>query len=137
MSADRILFEFASARLGRPFAWGTDDCAMLSFDAVRAITGRDPAPELRGAYSTGAEAVALLRKLGGLRGVARSHFGAEIPVDEATDGDIALIDRHRCTGETEEHGALGVFWRGMILSQGAYGASYAPRDAARAAWRLA
>lgn len=137
MSADAALFALVLHTGQHPFAWGTHDCAMLAFDAVQAVTGKDPAPDLRGAYSTPDEALALLRGMGGLTGLCDARFGQRTTPDDMRGGDIALLNRHLCAGVSAEHGALGFFWRGLIVARGDKGIAYLPMSAVVRAWRCA
>lgn len=130
-----MLYALIRDRLSQPFAWGTHDCAMLAFDAVAAITGQDPAHDLRGAYSTAEQALELLRGMGGLVGLCTARFGAETMADDARNGDVALIRRHVCQGKSAEHGALGVVWRGVIAAQGERGIVYLPMASGMRFWR--
>jgi hypothetical protein len=135
MSADAAIYQLVRDRITLSFEWGVRDCAMLAFDVILAITGKDPAPDLRGRYSTGEEAVALLRTLGGLEGIARDRFGP--PAEEMRDGDIVLLHRHLCGGATSESGAFGVFWRGLVVAQGDRGLTYVQPAQVKRAWRPA
>jgi hypothetical protein len=135
MSADAAIYQLVRDRITLSFEWGIRDCAMLAFDVILAITGKDPAPDLRGRYSTGEEAVALLRTLGGLEGIARDRFGP--PAEEMRDGDIVLLHRHLCIGPTADLGAFGVFWRGLIVAQAPRGIGYTRPEQVKRAWRPA
>lgn len=137
MSADLALFRLVGRRGSVPFSWGSSDCAQWSFDAAEAVTGRDPAPDLRGRYSTAEKALQLLRELGGLRGLADARFGPSVPVADARDGDILLLPRHLCVGHTAAHGALGVAWRTVCVVQGDHGLVYVRSSLAVRAWRPA
>lgn len=76
----------------RPLAWGSHDCCTLAADAVQATTGTDPLADLRGTYSTEAEAAAVLARLGGLRAAMCARFGEPLPnVLLAQRGDLVLI----------------------------------------------
>lgn len=61
-----MLAEFLGSCARRPFVWGSDDCCLMLADWWLACHGVDPAEDLRGTYSTGAECAALLRRHGGL-----------------------------------------------------------------------
>lgn len=137
MSNDTTLYALIRDRHAERFAWGTHDCAMLAFDAVQTLTGRDPAADLRGTYSNAMGALRTLAMLGGLEALCAARFGAPVPIDEAEDGDIALLRPSVCAGESCEHGALGVFWRGLVVAQGDMGLMYLQRDRAQRAWRAA
>lgn len=100
-----------------PFAWGVRDCCLWAADAVQALTGHDPAAPWRGTYGDAAGARLVLRKLGGLAGVA--SLGAQpIQPGFATAGDVAIVKAARrnmlavCTGESwlcvTRHGLLAL-----------------------------
>ena len=75
-----------------PFAYGEHDCALFAAGAVRAMTGDDPAADLRGSYSTLAGGMRKLKKLGFANHAefAASLF-AEVHPSEGQIGDIAAI----------------------------------------------
>lgn len=138
MPAQRTaLDELVAQRAAQPFAWGVRDCAMWAFDAVHAATGRDPAPDLRGAYSTPRAALRLLRRLGGLHGIATARMGAPVPLPAAPDGAVVLLHASVCGGESAAHGALAVVWRGLVLAQGDKGLVMVRPAAVQACWRSA
>lgn len=85
------LAALVAARLRAPFAWGVFDCCLFAADAVQAITGHDPAADLRGAYTTQGEAAAALGRLGGVAGVAASRAGPEVLPALAQPGDVGLL----------------------------------------------
>ena len=122
-------------RSKQPFQWGSSDCAMWAFDCVRDMTGRDPAPDLRGAYSTAREAMRLLRAEGGWAAVCAARIGPSVPLADVLDGDVVLIDASTCRDEMADVGALGVMWRTWAVAQGASGLVQVPASAVLAAWR--
>jgi len=81
-----------------PFAWGERDCCLFAADCVLAVTGVDPAAELRGTYATAGEAGTLLfQRFGGgviemIEAMALRHGWEEIPVGLAGRGDLVLIE---------------------------------------------
>lgn len=79
-----------AARLGQPFAWGRHDCCLFAADCVAAITGADPAADLRGRYATASSAQRLLVAFGGLAALARRRLGAEISVQAVWPGDVGI-----------------------------------------------
>jgi len=137
MNADLRLYSLVLRRGPQGFAWGSRDCFIWACDAVQAVTGRDPGADLRQTYSTAAEALALLRRLGGLAALASDRIGRQVLLAEARDGDVALLARGLCGDEAAEHGALAVVWRGTLVGQGARGLLYPPMAAARSLWRPA
>ena len=54
-------------RQAQPFTWGHVDCCLWVADAVQAMTGRDPAADVRAHYSTARGAKSVLRQVGGKR----------------------------------------------------------------------
>lgn len=135
------LASLLQARRLQPFAWGMRDCAMLPFDAALAITGQDPAADLRGAYFSAPQAWRLLRNMGGMRGMAAARFGAEVPLDElaATPPDVAVVlfSADVCTHSRLFGGALGIRWLGHCIGQGPAGLVELPASAVQACWRVA
>lgn len=78
-------------REARPFVWGEHDCGLFVADACVALTGHDPVADLRGRYRSAAGAARLLKPLGGVPGLARQRFGAEILPSLAQPGDVGLM----------------------------------------------
>lgn len=79
------------SRARTPFAWGRNDCALWAADCVWAITGADPAADLRGAYSTEFGAARVLLQRGGLAQIATDALGPPIAPLLATVGDVVLV----------------------------------------------
>lgn len=117
-----------SARLCAPFAWGSNDCCLFACDAALAITGHDPAEVERG-YSSEREAARLLKRLGGVRGVGSSRFGAEISPLLAQVGDIGLVE----SGGRE---SLAVCGGATWMAPGQFGLASVPLESALVAWRV-
>lgn len=111
----------------RAFEWGRHDCCLFVCDCIEAMTGHDPAADVRG-YSTEREAARLVKKLGGMRGIAGSRFGEEVPVLMAQVGDVGLIEI-----EGRESLALcgGTHWLAPGLDQ----VESLPLSAALSCWR--
>lgn len=122
------------ASLRRPFAWGAHDCCLFAAAAVQAMTGVDPAEDLRGTYKTPAGAARALKRYGGVEGAAATFAGAhgfaEIPPLLAQRGDVVLL-------ATPNGPALGVIdLRGHIAATGPEGLIFQPPTAALRAWRI-
>jgi hypothetical protein len=118
---------FVQSRLAEPFAWGKQDCCLFVCDAIKAITGHDPAADLRG-YSTEREAMRILRAHGGVRGLADTRAGAAVPLLAAQVGDVGLLP---LDGRDTLALCGGAHW----MAPGAAGLVALPLDAAVAAWR--
>lgn len=82
---------FGIERRGVPFAWGSNDCCLFAADAVLALTGVDPAQELRGAYDDAARAMRLVEDRGGLHAIACAALGQPVIPAMATVGDVVLV----------------------------------------------
>lgn len=94
------LAALVGARLQQPFEWGVHDCALFAADAVKAVTGVDPAAELRGTYSTAAGAARVLSERGGLDAIATAALGQPRAPLMARPGDVGLVlnDGRECLG---------------------------------------
>lgn len=91
------LADFVTQARSRPFLWGEFDCCLMPCEAVREITGIDPAAALRGRYKTERGAVGALRRFagGGLIETAEKITGdlgmPEVALSFARRGDVCLI----------------------------------------------
>ena len=96
------------------------------------ITGIDLAGDYR-SYKTKAEALRLLKKYGGVAGIAeaiaKEHGILEIPPLNAQRGDVCLFDIGR--GDT-----LGVVVGEHIFAPGSDGLIGFPLEQAKRAWRI-
>ncbi len=81
-----------------PFVWGMNDCCLFACNCVLVLTSVDLAASFRG-YRTRREAMEVLKKFGGIGGVAeavaRIHAVPEIVPLRARRGDICLLDAGR------------------------------------------
>ena len=110
-----------------PFAWGGQDCCLWAADSALALTGQDPAADLRGTYTTAAGAWHALRSVGGLRGAA-SRGGVLLPGPAyAIDGDVAIVQGAARRG-------LAVHVAGLWMCATERGLYALPAAAARCAW---
>lgn len=110
------------------FAFGAHDCSMWACDVVLAITGRDPAVDLRGSYQDEAGAEAVMAAGGGLAAMAAARFGDEIHPAMAATGDIGLI-------ETPRGPALVVCNGPAWLAAAPFGLAVVPTREVLRAWR--
>lgn len=126
----RRLAAAIEAARGRPFCWGTHDCALFAADVGEALTGKDFAAEFRGRYTTRAAAVALLGALGGLEAVVTAALGAPRPLPTlAQRGDVVTVD-------TEDGPALGICNGAQAVCAGPEGLQLAPMSMWRKAWEV-
>lgn len=115
-----------------PFIWGENDCCLFASNCAAIITGVDMAASFRG-YRTRREAMAIIKKFGGIGGVAeavaRTHAVAEIVPLRARRGDVCLLDAGR--GET-----LGVCVGDWIVCPGFTGLTAYPLLQGIRAWEI-
>jgi hypothetical protein len=116
-------------RMSTPFAWGTHDCCLWAADCVLAVSGVDPAADLRGTYSSAIEAVRLVDQLGGMEAIA-ARGGAPIPPLCAGVGDVGLVT-------LDDRELLAVCAGDVWLAPGANGLAARPLAEARLAWGVA
>ncbi|SEM40432.1 hypothetical protein SAMN05192583_0068 [Sphingomonas gellani] len=101
-----------------PFKWGSNDCALFACDAIKAMTGSDPAEAFRGTYNDRAGSAVALREHGAgtLLKTATAWLGQSKHPAFAQRGDIVMKDRNTlgvCVGlhswfVGEEHGQNGL-----------------------------
>lgn len=115
------------SRWAMPFTWGRHDCCLWAADAVHALLAQDPAAELRGTYTDAMGAGRLVRRLGGLEGLARTALGEPLRTPLlACQGDVGLTDS----------GALAVCLGEWWGAPTARGMGLLPLSSARLAWRV-
>jgi hypothetical protein len=87
---DRLIDE----RAGKPFAWGSHDCALWAADAVLAQTGQDFGAPFRGKYRSVAGSLRALKEhgAGDLVSTITAALGEPVPVAWAGRGDIVMLD---------------------------------------------
>ena len=90
---EQRLSSYIATRRHRPFEYGVNDCAHFVADAVQAMTGEDPMPELRGQYDSefGSLRVMTEKGQGSLEATVDAKF-QEIGIGHAQRGDIAFFD---------------------------------------------
>lgn len=125
---ERLAALFA-ARAAQPFEWGVFDCCLFAADAVLAVTGHDPAADLRGTYSTEAGAARVLRRWGGVDGIAVARAGRVVAAGLAQPGDVGLSHHH------PELPALAVWGGSAWHAAGPAGLVVVPPEAVVRAWR--
>jgi hypothetical protein len=93
---------------------------------VEAITGKDPSAPYRYADAFGAGRI--LRRYGGIEGVANRCFGVPKPARCAARGDVVMVDAPQRM--------LGICVGHLIAVQGAQGVEYAPLSSGILAWSI-
>jgi len=125
----RRLAEYIEAARGKPFAWGSHDCATFAFDWVRRATGSDPVSELWGTYDSEFGAGRILAPHGGIEGFATARLGERCPAAQAQRGDIVAV-------ATESGPALGVCVGVRAAFVSPQGLAFLPLDKCEGAWRV-
>ena len=92
------------------------------------MTGHDPAADVRGTYSTERGAARIVKRLGGIRAIGASRFGAEIAPALAQVGDVGMV-------ELEGRESLALCGGGHWIAPGLDQLEVLPFSAAVVAWR--
>jgi hypothetical protein len=116
-----------------PFAWGENDCVLFAADCVTAVTGEDPAAEIRGRYRTAIGARRLLKKLGDDLPVGITARFDSIHPSRARIGDLALTPS---ADASFTEGALGIVTGAVVTVVAPNGLGAVPLSSAIAAWRV-
>ena len=118
-----------------PFEWGKHDCMLWGASCVEAITGADPAGDLRGSYSSALAAYRIIEDRGGFEELIESLLpgGAEMRTHRnlAQRGDLVTT--------TDEKGrrALGVCDTHHGIFPGPNGLTFVKRGSLSSlAWRV-
>jgi hypothetical protein len=101
---------FIEDRVGDPFAWGSNDCALFVCDHILNITGVDVAAEFRGKYTDKDGAFAVIKDVAGgastedvAEFITKKYGMTELTnLNFAQRGDIVMFD------DSEDGSALGV-----------------------------
>lgn len=102
-----------------PMVWGKDDCGLWVADIVKAVTGHDPAAEIRDRYTTERGALRIYRKAGGTMAVLnRAGWGR---VETPENLDIGLIEGRPFMAAT-------VFINGLFHARGPCGVTHLQPD---------
>jgi hypothetical protein len=91
--AEISLTGFLQRSLGRPWAWGTDDCVMWAMSWVHEKTGVDPVARLRGSYASADECRDVIAREGGFMpalGYLMDTAGFE-RTQAPRDGDVGIV----------------------------------------------
>jgi hypothetical protein len=91
---------FLLERSTTPFAWGANDCALFSADAIQSFTGQDIADDFRGKYTTQIGAFKTVKSITGGSTVADAalYCATKHGLTEHTHslmakrGDLVLVD---------------------------------------------
>jgi hypothetical protein len=123
------LARVVDARAQTPFQWGEHDCCLFAADGVAAMTGVDPARELRDTYHDARGAAKLLEARGGIAAIATAALGEPIATLLAQRGDVVLIEAGRGL-------SLGVCVGAAVAVPGDGGLVFFALEQAQLAWRV-
>lgn len=121
------LDSFIEGRLGAPFVWGANDCALFAADAMLALHGVDFAKAYRGKYNTEKAAQRLIKRAGGLSAIV-DKAGLDY-VEHPAVGDVVLVGH-------EDGESLGVCVGAHVYSVGKAGLVRLPLNSVLRAWRV-
>lgn len=129
-----LLAKFVESKLGQPFEWQTNNCALFACDWIAMLTGVDPAESFRPQITSALTAARVLKAYGGLEQIASTACKENgWPACENTfarRGDVVLYD-------TDTGPALGVCLGNLSAFASPTGVTFAPTISTRAAWRIA
>lgn len=125
------LFEYVERVRRLPLEFGANDCGQFAGGWIEALTGENPAAELRGLYASQATGIALVRARMGYTGPvdwARALFPI-VPIAMAQVGDLAVL-------KTPQGPALGGVQGERIYAVGVTGLTTVDLLTARSAFRV-
>ena len=123
---EKRLVAVTEAHMNTPLVWGKSDCLLTTCDAIEAMTGVDPAADIRGKYKSRAGAYRLikLRGFGSLGAVLADRF-EEIPVAMAQRGDVGIFEK-----------TVGYFCEYGFAVKGEDGLRFIPRTMTERAFKV-
>lgn len=122
------------------FIRGLNDCGIFVANCVKAMTGLDPAANLRGKYSDEAGAIKRLEKYNGkmlnvwLAFVKENNGIEEIPIAKATSGDV--LYKPGIEGGLDLLAVVETGGRWAITMHSTHGIRILPISDFKKAWRL-
>jgi len=132
------LHDYLLSHVETKFQYGSLDCGLFTADVVHALTGIDPAIDLRGKYSSRRDAFSAVKAVCGTATMAAiatylaDKCGMqEIPVAFAQRGDAVLIG----SGAKSHLGIISMHGT-HIVAPGKTGLVYLSKSQATKAWRI-
>ena len=133
---------FLVGRDASPLVWGKSDCCLFSCDAVRAMTGADPAHFFRGKYDSLKGAYKILKRFagGGIEDacdkIAMEMGYKQISVSDVVRGDLVLLETENV--DPDEQGLTMAIIAGpnTAAAQGKEGIVYIENPDLHYAWRI-
>lgn len=120
----------------REMKYGESDCVLTCADAIKAATGHDPASGIRGKYFTQAGAEKIVKRNGGLVGIATKFLGPPLASPLlAWTGDVGLFTQHVRDGDRVlQVKVLGIVMGEKIWSRSRDGMTSRPLSVVEQAW---
>jgi len=115
------LADYITEHLGKPFAWGGNDCVGFAVGWLEHATGRDYLSQYR-PWSSALQAARKVADLGGLDALFDAEL-TQINPNFAADGDLAII-----------RGTAFIFSGAHVVSVGENGLEFLDRLEAQYAW---
>lgn len=129
---EKRLVAVTEAHMNTPLVWGKSDCLLTTCDAIEAMTGIDPAADIRGKYKSKAGAYRLIKQRGydSLEAVLAAHFPSPNPdepwpVAMAGRGDVGIYQN-----------TVGYFCEYGFAVKGEDGLRFLPRMMAERAFKV-
>ena len=123
---EKRLVAVTEAHLVTSLVWGKSDCLLTTCDAIEAMTGVDPAADIRGKYKSKAGAYRLIKQRGydSLGAVLADRF-EEIGTAMAQRGDVGIYQN-----------TVGYFCEYGFAVKGEDGLRFIPRTMAERAFKV-
>ena len=121
MSIHGVMLEWSE----KPFSYG-EDCCQFAAAVVEAITGHNPMRSF--VYESERQALRVIARYGGLRQAIIATLGSPIPVADARDGDVLLVD-------STSGPAAAVCFKGRAIVRTPNGIMDWPLETASDAWK--
>ena len=123
---EKRLVAVTEAHMNTPLVWGKSDCLLTTCDAIEAMTGVDPAADIRGKYKSRAGAYRLIKQRGydSLGAVLADRF-EEIGTAMAQRGDVGIYQN-----------TVGYFCEYGFAVKGEDGLRFIPRTMAERAFKV-
>ena len=112
----------------RPFKFGQHDCCLFAANWVKFCLKKDPAKGLRNRYKSEPGALRILKREGGVHGLARKQL-KRVKLPFAQRGDLVVYQRTDISGPAYIKNALGILVGGHAVFAGPDGFQFIKRQA--------
>lgn len=124
-----ILAEQIEKARTAPFSFGGNDCFLFAANIALAMTGMDPAADIRGGYDDERSALKVIARYGSFAGVVSHCFGEAIHPRFAQRGDVVMVLR-------DGRESLAVCDGARCVGPGVNGLEWAHMSEAICAWKV-